>query len=261
MFAVAITQLVADHVIDAKSKDSPVPENDPLFFFFGSLADTLFTLFMTLAGGIDWKDAAVPLREVGYMSLILYVFFVVIMILCVLNVLTGIFCQCAIEAAANDKENIIMLQMSDRERYIATLTGVFQEIDESGDGTCSLQEFKAHIHDKSVQALLSSLEIEIHDALTLFEMLDANATGDVDLDEFITGCITLRGSAKAVQIEKMQCMTRHLMAEQNKLHAMLKLLLSRLPQVASPPDFQRNGVDGYCEFYGVPEIDEVSYSI
>jgi len=50
---------------------------------------------------------------------------------------------------------------------------------------------------------LRSLEIESRDALALFEMLDADQNGSVDLNEFITGCITLRGGAKAVQLEKV----------------------------------------------------------
>jgi len=231
MFGVALTQLVADYVIVQTELGNEIP--DDASFYFGSLADSLFTMFMTLAGGIDWKDAHIVLREAGGFAVFLYVVFVIIMILCVLNVLTGIFCQCAIEAAATDKDNIISVQMQDRQHYINTIASIFEEIDDSGDGKCSLAEFKAHIHLDSVQALLNSLDIELHDAFTLFEMLDADGTGDVDLDEFVTGCITLRGGAKAVQIEKVQSMVKCVFEEQAKMQSMLDRLV-HMPHLRNP---------------------------
>eukprot|EP00930_Biecheleria_cincta_P042263 TRINITY_DN29073_c0_g1_i1.p1 TRINITY_DN29073_c0_g1~~TRINITY_DN29073_c0_g1_i1.p1 ORF type:complete len:540 (-),score=94.46 TRINITY_DN29073_c0_g1_i1:16-1635(-) len=217
MFAVAITQMVAEHVKEREEANNPVGRDDDLLFFFGSIPESLMALFMTLAGGIDWKDAAVALYQVGWLCVVVYCIFVIIMTLCILNVLTGIFCQCAIEAAALDKDSIIMFQLQERERYIETLQSLFHHVDESGDGMCSLDEFKAHLSDMTMQALLNSLEIEVNDALTLFEMLDADGSGEVNLDEFVTGCITLRGSAKAVQIEKLQTMSRSAEIKQDEL--------------------------------------------
>eukprot|EP00931_Biecheleriopsis_adriatica_P086846 TRINITY_DN61415_c0_g1_i1.p1 TRINITY_DN61415_c0_g1~~TRINITY_DN61415_c0_g1_i1.p1 ORF type:complete len:564 (+),score=108.13 TRINITY_DN61415_c0_g1_i1:90-1781(+) len=222
MFAVAITQMVAEHVVECESLGKPVDAD--LRFFFGSVPEALFAMFMTLAGGIDWKDAAVPLYTVSPIAIIFYVAFVILMTLIVLNVLTGIFCQCAIEASAQDKDNIILYQLQDRTRFMETLQGLFKEWDEEEKGFCTLEEFKKHLQDSSMTALLNSLDIEVHDALTLFEMLDQDRSGQVDLDEFITGCITLRGNAKAVQIEKIKSLMQSIMEEQGVLRGEIRKL-------------------------------------
>eukprot|EP00931_Biecheleriopsis_adriatica_P016682 TRINITY_DN12240_c0_g1_i2.p1 TRINITY_DN12240_c0_g1~~TRINITY_DN12240_c0_g1_i2.p1 ORF type:complete len:207 (-),score=21.08 TRINITY_DN12240_c0_g1_i2:80-700(-) len=95
--------------------------------------------------------------------------------LCIMNVLFGIFCQCAIDTAATDTDNVIQAQLVDKNRFIEQLESLFASWDESHDGICSLQEFSAHLQDETTQALLRSLDIEARDALTLFEMTSKRA--------------------------------------------------------------------------------------
>ena len=99
-----------------------VTESDEMLAFFGSLLARTFTLFMTVAGGIDWRDAALPLQsldnKVAFCSYLLYVAF---MVVCVMNVLTGTFCNAAIEAAALDRESVIDCLMEDLERMLFCL--------------------------------------------------------------------------------------------------------------------------------------------
>lgn len=219
MFGIAVTQLVAEHVIDARAaKISVKPE---LLTYFGSIGWSILTLFMTITGGVDWENAAFPLLDVGVPAVACFIVYVGIMCLCVMNVLLGIFCQCALDTAAIDKENVIELQMKDKERFVKTLETLFDGWDDSGDGMCSYDEFSSHIQDEKTQALLRSLQIESRDALTLFSLLDSDGSGQIDLTEFVTGCITLRGSAKAVHMEKLNSMnkflTRKLEAIENTL--------------------------------------------
>eukprot|EP00930_Biecheleria_cincta_P003557 TRINITY_DN10449_c0_g1_i1.p1 TRINITY_DN10449_c0_g1~~TRINITY_DN10449_c0_g1_i1.p1 ORF type:complete len:553 (-),score=111.38 TRINITY_DN10449_c0_g1_i1:27-1685(-) len=241
MFAIAITQLVAQFVKE-QNEAGKIPENqEDLMFFFGGIWHSIFALFMTIAGGIDWKDAAVPLFEVGPFSIILFLLYTALMVLCVMNVLLGIFCQCALDTAATDKENVIQLQLQEKHRFIETLEVLFAGWDDSGDGRCSLEEFQNHLSDETTQALLRSLEIEGRDAITLFELLDADGSGEVDLDEFVTGCITLRGGAKAVHMEKLNAMHK-------AFHDRLEMLDTKLEvldkQDRDPQDGSSNRLRG-----------------
>merc|ERR1719235_1920520 len=169
---------------------------------------TIFCLFMTIAGGIDWKDAAQPLMDVGAIALTFYIIYVLLMTLCIMNVLTGIFCQSAIDTAASDRETVIQLQLQEKQRFIDTLQGCFNQMDVEKKGILELGDFEDHLTDETVQAVLKSLEIEVRDAITLFELLDSDGSGEVDIDEFVTGCITLRGGAKAVHMEKIDAMNK-----------------------------------------------------
>eukprot|EP00930_Biecheleria_cincta_P003560 TRINITY_DN10449_c0_g6_i1.p1 TRINITY_DN10449_c0_g6~~TRINITY_DN10449_c0_g6_i1.p1 ORF type:complete len:569 (-),score=95.21 TRINITY_DN10449_c0_g6_i1:188-1894(-) len=206
MFGIAITQLVGEYVIDMSAAQSSVkPE---LLTYFGSIGWSILTMFMTITGGLDWENAMFPLLDVGVHAVACFIVYVGLMCLCVMNVLLGIFCQCALDTAAIDKENVIELQMKDKERFVKTLEDLFDGWDVSGDGMCSYDEFQSHIHDEKTQALLRSLQIESVDALTLFGLLDSDGSGRIDLTEFVTGCISLRGGAKAVHMEKLNSMNK-----------------------------------------------------
>eukprot|EP00928_Gymnodinium_smaydae_P046035 TRINITY_DN30635_c0_g1_i1.p1 TRINITY_DN30635_c0_g1~~TRINITY_DN30635_c0_g1_i1.p1 ORF type:complete len:461 (+),score=57.18 TRINITY_DN30635_c0_g1_i1:66-1448(+) len=213
MFGVALTQLAAEYTVDKRRIGIVIRHDDDLMFYFGSLGGSLMTLFMTISGGIDWKDAAMPLFEVNPLGIVIYLVYTLLMVLCVMNVLTGIFCQAAIETAQLDRDNVIQFQLMEKQRYIETLKSLFYSLDESGDGKCSLEEFQTHLSEVKMEALLRSLDIEVRDALTLFELFDTDGTGYIDLEEFVTGCITLRGGAKAVHMEKISSSNRNLHAK------------------------------------------------
>eukprot|EP00930_Biecheleria_cincta_P003561 TRINITY_DN10449_c0_g7_i1.p1 TRINITY_DN10449_c0_g7~~TRINITY_DN10449_c0_g7_i1.p1 ORF type:complete len:567 (-),score=93.50 TRINITY_DN10449_c0_g7_i1:66-1766(-) len=224
MFGIAITQLVAEYVIDTRAANNNVkPE---LLTYFGSIGWSVLTMFMTITGGLDWENAAFPLLDVGAHAVTCFILYVGLMCLCVMNVLLGIFCQCALDTAAIDKENVIELQMKDKERFVTTLEGLFSGWDDTGDGMCPYDEFSIHIQDEKTQALLRSLQIESRDALTLFGLLDSDDSGQIDLTEFVTGCITLRGGAKAVHMEKLNSMNKAITRK-------LQILECKLDRVAA----------------------------
>eukprot|EP00931_Biecheleriopsis_adriatica_P108406 TRINITY_DN82724_c0_g1_i1.p1 TRINITY_DN82724_c0_g1~~TRINITY_DN82724_c0_g1_i1.p1 ORF type:complete len:587 (+),score=100.57 TRINITY_DN82724_c0_g1_i1:11-1771(+) len=230
MFAIAITQLVSDYLSSLQHAGGLAVNEEDMMFFFGSVGHTVFTLFMTISGGVDWKDAAIPLLETGFLAAFFYVLYVTLMTMCIMNVLTGIFCQAAVETAQNDRDNVMELQLKEKNMFIETLSELFESWGESGDGKCSLEEFTEHLGDKETEALLRTLEIDARDALALFELLDSNATGEINLDEFVTGCITLKGSAKAVHVEKVCNLSMRLAAKINDLddtvHLMMKIVRS-----------------------------------
>lgn len=49
-----------------------------------------------------------------------------------------------------------------------------------------------------------SLGLDTNSIAKIYDLLDADGSGSVDLDEFVTGCIAFRGEAKAVDINILQ---------------------------------------------------------
>eukprot|EP00931_Biecheleriopsis_adriatica_P009902 TRINITY_DN11099_c0_g3_i1.p1 TRINITY_DN11099_c0_g3~~TRINITY_DN11099_c0_g3_i1.p1 ORF type:complete len:597 (-),score=98.74 TRINITY_DN11099_c0_g3_i1:51-1841(-) len=212
MFGITIIQFVAEHVKEEKARDPgyDMSNDNPLISYFGSIGSSCVTLFLAGIGGAEYIDIIGPLWNVGALPVATLLFFSGLMGLCILNVLIGIFCNSAVDTAKHDRENVIQTQLESRKEFIDTLQELFKAWDDSGDGTCSFEEFQTHIMDDDTQALLGALEIESRDAITLFELLDQDNNGNVDLDEFITGCICLRGNAKAVHMEKISYQCKHL---------------------------------------------------
>merc|ERR1711920_756402 len=56
---------------------------------------------------------------------------------------------------------------------------------------------------EEARTYLGSLGVEATDAWTLFKLIDTDKTGIIDMEEFITGCMGLRGGAKAAHLAAM----------------------------------------------------------
>jgi hypothetical protein len=121
-----------------------------------------------------------------------------------MNVIVGIFCQCAMEAYEQDKDHMVETALNERKMYVSALSDLFTRWDIAGDGIITKRDFEQHLSDPNMRALLKKLDIERRDALTLFGLLDQNGTEGIDIDEFICGCIMYKGGAKAIQVEKSQ---------------------------------------------------------
>merc|ERR1712232_1032437 len=162
----------------------------------------MFTLFMSIYGGIDWEASYLPLTAIGILAVVLYLVFIIFALFCVLNVIIGIFCQNAIDTYINDTDNVIKAQLADKHKMVATLTEIFKGADEDENHWLTVEEFATRIENPKLRNLLRTLGVDTRDAIELFKMLDESGDGQIDLDEFISGCITLRGSAKAVHLER-----------------------------------------------------------
>jgi len=222
---------VAQHAVQAGVNQG----DDPLLTCFGSVATSMLTLFMTITSGNSWGDCFEPLYVVsGGLANLFYLTYVCLMTLCVMNVLVGIFCQSAIDTAAADQDVVISAQLQDKERFVSILKQLFYEWDETGKGTCSVEDFMQHASDDDTKALLRSLEIEVRDALVLFELLDNDGSGQVDLEEFVTGCITLRGGAKAVHIEKINGMSKIMSSKFDDMERKLNMIIREVSEFSDP---------------------------
>lgn len=100
---------------------------------------------------------------------------------------------------------------------------LFQSMDASGDGSISLDEFSKLVTSPKLKFWMSQLELEYHDLMSLFEFLD-NGDGEITLSEFIEGAARLRGSAKALDIWRIE----------TKVEVLFEEVLNVLYRVASP---------------------------
>merc|ERR1712196_248947 len=98
VFAIVFTQTVTDHIVDTGSVD------EELSYFWGSLTSSMFTLFKSISGGVSWQDASEPLQWVYQPLQWLFAGYIAFTYFAVLNVVTGVFCNSAIETASRDPD-------------------------------------------------------------------------------------------------------------------------------------------------------------
>merc|ERR1712113_1376808 len=112
-------------------------------------------------------------------------------------------------------ENAMRLAQPDREasyfehrkrehEQIKTLMRLFDEIDVNKSGRMSAAEFANVLQHMEVKAFFHSEGLDIKDAELFFEILVHNSNeGFVELDDFVDGCMKMKGTAKSVDIQSL----------------------------------------------------------
>eukprot|EP00930_Biecheleria_cincta_P049109 TRINITY_DN34355_c0_g1_i1.p1 TRINITY_DN34355_c0_g1~~TRINITY_DN34355_c0_g1_i1.p1 ORF type:complete len:569 (-),score=84.46 TRINITY_DN34355_c0_g1_i1:97-1803(-) len=170
--------------------------------FYGTLFKSIYTLYAAVFGGIDWNDAVEPLHNLENTSvwITIFMFYISTQYLCIVNVITGVFCQGAMESAVKDHDMVIAELLSKKKEYINELNKLWTQLDKDGSGSLTLDEFEDALQEESVRAYLEGLGITATDAWTLFSLLEDPATKTLQPATFLEGCLKINGSARAVDI-------------------------------------------------------------
>lgn len=168
--------------------------------YFGTLFSSTLSLYMAMTGGEDWATVyhALDLLPLEYRQLFLV--FVTFAILALLNVVTAVFVGTAMQRSQHDAELMIQQELENKDEFVSTLQQVFDELDTNGSGALSFEEFEQHMNDEKITAYLRTLDINVSQVCTLFTLLDVDQTGEVDIDEFATGLLRLKGGATSMDM-------------------------------------------------------------
>jgi len=172
--------------------------------YFNDLPHAMLSILMTISGGIDWYDLVGPFRSVHPIYAALFTVFIIFVTFGMLNVLVGIFVQRAGEITSHDKELVIQEEMARHTSYLNQLRGLFEELDKNGSSTISYEELEAAIDaDARVTTYFKLLDLDVLEAKALFKLLDVDEKGEVGIEEFIMGCMRLKGTARSVDLATM----------------------------------------------------------
>eukprot|EP00931_Biecheleriopsis_adriatica_P056222 TRINITY_DN33306_c0_g1_i1.p1 TRINITY_DN33306_c0_g1~~TRINITY_DN33306_c0_g1_i1.p1 ORF type:complete len:230 (-),score=33.36 TRINITY_DN33306_c0_g1_i1:28-717(-) len=126
----------------------------------------------------------------------------------VLNVVNGVFVQQTMKVAHDDHEHLLLQKQKQAEAYCVKLREFFRTLDTSGDGLVNWSEFQVLLTDTKLKAWMSTLELEPHDLVHLFHMID-DGDGEISIDEFMNGAMRLRGLARSIDVAQvMACSHR-----------------------------------------------------
>merc|ERR1711957_270423 len=129
--------------------------------------------------------------------------FIVFAYFSVLNVVTGVFCQSAIDSAQHDKDMMIQNHVLHKERYVGKAMALFHSLDGAQSGIITVTQFEDHLQNPEVQAFFDALEVDTSDAWALFKLIDTEENHQIELEEFIDGCLRLKGTAKSIDMVKL----------------------------------------------------------
>jgi len=189
--------------------------------WYGSVWTTMYTLLAAITGGIDWQEAVVPLDHISRLYRGLWSFYVVFVVIGVLNVLTGIFVERACELSGLDRDLVVQSEMKRNETFLVEMKRIFEEADADHSGTITWQEFKKYMENPRVQAYFSTKQLDAFDARSLFELFSQDHAEEIGIEEFVMGCQRLKGMARSVDLLAV-------LRESRETKRVLKALLRRI---------------------------------
>jgi len=189
IIAVYITQVVTDHLISDVDATSDGTGN--LKRLYGSVSRSILSLFQYISGGINWDIGLDPLMVyISPLIGLLFAAYVGFSIFALMNITTGVFVESALKNANKDQELFLMYHAKD---LFAAL-----DLDESGDITW--QEFSASLDTPAMRLYFKTIDLDPSEAQDLFRIIDFDGKGFVDINQFIWGCIRLRGPARSLDL-------------------------------------------------------------
>jgi len=228
VFAVIFTQSVNSFLReDSNTLD---PELEPnLVKYFGSLTDSMLSLFMSIAGGISWVEVISPLRRISEAWVFLFLFYISFTYFAVLNVVTAVFCQSAIEGAQNDHAAKVQAVLADKASHLEKIRALFSQFG-CDDGVITYAIFEDKIDSPAVKEYFATLGLDVYDAWQFFKLLDLDGGGAVEIEEFLMGCLRLRGQATAMEMAKVMNDLTWLIKSQGMFHTYVEVELKHLKE-------------------------------
>mmetsp|Transcript_73218 Transcript_73218/g.204501 ORF Transcript_73218/g.204501 Transcript_73218/m.204501 type:complete len:448 (-) Transcript_73218:28-1371(-) len=184
---VFFTQTITDHMADSDDRNSD--DMISLTLYYGSLAKTVLSLWQSITGGADWDTMARPMiNEVHPLMGIAFCAYIAFAILALMNVVTGVFVQTALQSAQTEEDSFLTEQ----------IVSLFKMARVDRNAKITLKEIQAKVSDPLTAKEWRAIKVSGDEARYLFDLLDVDQSGSVFFEEFLSGCIRLRGLAKSI---------------------------------------------------------------
>jgi len=210
-------------------------DNEKVDLHWGCIFNSIITLFQAITGGDDWKNfvESVTTQSTRSVNMVLFMIYISFATLVMLNLVTGVFVEGAQRIIKEDRDNEISTHV--RKLFF------FADGDHSGD--ISLAEFQEAMELGEFEIFAQVAELGATTSARLFDMLDTDQSGTLSVEEFVDGCIRLRGHAKASDLLALKfdfalaCRTwqeEHMnsLAQHTRTHELLQRLVDMVGRVS-----------------------------
>ncbi|CAJ1441097.1 unnamed protein product [Effrenium voratum] len=212
VFAVSLSMNLSDWLIAQEMAGTNHELKEQLEVWFGSLGKTVYTLMLSILGGVSWHQVCDLLFEIDdNLSAGLLLFYIMFTIFSVLNVITGVFVDSAIQTTNSQRDIQIERELELKDSFLRSLKDFFEALDTDGNGSIHLEEIRIMLQDPTLAAYFAVLGFDEVNAHQIFHLLDDDESGEVSIQEFLDGCAKLKGAARSIDVHAImhQCRALH----------------------------------------------------
>eukprot|EP00434_Breviolum_minutum_P003929 symbB.v1.2.003454.t1/scaffold194.1/size275082/15 len=182
-----------------------------VFRYYGTFSRTFLTMFEVLFA--NWGPPCRVLADnISQWFAVFFLLYRCVFGFAILNLLNAVFVNQTLRTASGDEELAFKQRQRDLKNYQNKVQMLFRNIDTSGDGAISKDEFSKLVESPMLQFWMGQLELEYHDLMSLFEFLDPG-DGHITLQSLMEGALRRRGGAKALDIWRVETKLELLFAE------------------------------------------------
>ncbi|CAK0856007.1 unnamed protein product, partial [Prorocentrum cordatum] len=227
VFAIFFTHYAAEHVrLQGTSHESILIDEH-----FGNLWLTIYTLFHCMLNGISWYTIPVALYTIpGWTGPFLafgFVGYLAFTMLTVMNI------QMRCRANLTQRDILVQKEMEVKEHWLKEMRKVFLEMDSDCSESLTQDEVAEFCADDRVHYYLTALGLDNNDTQKLFDLLDDNQDGQIELDEFLAGCLRLKGMARSIDVLSLIRQSRQVHRRLDEIDRVLRLSMQPSKHLAS----------------------------
>lgn len=186
--------------------DPLVQKNLPdIQFYFRDLFTSMFSLFQVCTLD-NWIDIAQPVLNVDIRWRFFFIFFIPIGSWTMISILAAVASESVVESAMGRAENQKKEEEEIRKAMTNSLREAFLEADSDGNGLLDKEEFISLIHKDEVIDKIrggsseSTGSFSPEEMMSVWDSLDSNRTGELTIDEFVSGFALLSEGLAAKHI-------------------------------------------------------------
>eukprot|EP00439_Symbiodinium_sp_Y106_P050190 s2020_g6.t1 len=194
VFVQGVTDLLREQTFSADDEQSILNQ-------FGSVLDSMLSLYMAVTGGNDWVEYYETVRQCGPFYDVLFLLYTFFFVFALFNIMTGVFVERALTAAIPDRDEMIWEEQKKLAKQVEDFKALCNQLDTDNSGTITKTEFKKHMRSDVMVSYMSSVGLEMHDVEHFFRTV-AGEDEEVSIDRFVEGCMAMRGNATALDVQR-----------------------------------------------------------
>jgi len=221
IYAVLFSQGAAYAFTGGKSQLERV-HAETLMEDWGTLVRSALMLFMLITGGSDWGPSWKAFNNVHVVYGLLFVVFIGVTVIGVMNVIIGIFADGAIQSSAQEKDEFASASLDSES---SALISIRRMLHTCGKDRVSWDCFLGFLEDEEFKQHLHALKLSDDAARSFFRLIDTGHVGEVHISEFIVGLSIFRCRERTKTIDLLT-----LWFEEKQLMSHLKLFMRHTEQ-------------------------------